>query len=145
MSGLDGNLGVLSIDVYGNDYWLLTELLLHLSPDILCVEYNPSFELRNIFSPYKRNYSRHAEHPSGWYHGASITAFCGLVSPDYLLVENVGGVNLIFVRAEKMTKNLRAVSPENAYKEGKLRNRWSGTSAKEKWEAIKHLNYVEFD
>ena len=60
-------------------------------------------------------------------------------------MENVGGVNLIFVRAEKMTKNLRAVSPENAYKEGKLRNRWSGTSAKEQWEAIKHLNYVEFD
>ena len=39
----DGKLGVLSVDIDGNDYWILKKLLIHFKPEIICVEYNASF------------------------------------------------------------------------------------------------------
>jgi hypothetical protein len=43
-------LGVLSIDVDGNDYWFL-ERLIDIKPSVICVEYNASFGLEPITVP----------------------------------------------------------------------------------------------
>jgi len=145
VSRLNGDLGILNIDIDGNDYWILKKLLTKISPEIICVEHNASFGLRNISTPYKIDFNRHAEHKSGWYHSASILAFYNLLSHSYCLVKNISGLNLIFVRKDKMTHNLTSLKPENAYAECVLRNQMSKTDSHEQFDTIKHLNFVQLD
>ena len=139
----DGKLGVLNIDIDGNDYWILKKLLLHFKPEIICVEYNASFLLKNITIPYAANFDRHKTHSSGFYHGASITAFYNLLNQEYALVQNIGGLNLIFVRNDFLLDKYKTLSPEEAYSENSLRNKWSNTTSKEQWNRIKDLKFIE--
>ncbi len=136
-------LGILSIDIDGNDYWILKALLHRTKPHVICVEYNASFGLRCVTVPYKADFDRHKEHPSGWYHGASIAAFCKLLDADYALVKNIAGVNLIFVRRDILNGSVVPLGASDAYAEGVLRNRWSHTDARQQWETIKGLDYVD--
>ena len=57
-------LGVLSVDVDGNDYWFL-EALLAARPHVVAVEYNASFGLEPITVPYDPAFERHQKHASG--------------------------------------------------------------------------------
>lgn len=67
------------------------------------------------------------------------------MSKNYCLVKNIAGLNLVFVRKDKMTHNLKALKPENAYKECLLRNKMSNTTSKDQWETIKHLKFIKLD
>lgn len=133
-------LGVLSVDVDGNDYWLL-EALLPRRPQIVCIEYNASLGQEAITVPYDPSFDRHAKHPSGWYHGASLLALTRLCTRHGLklvAVSQAGG-NAFFVRDDR---NLPELSPTTAYRENALRNRGSQTTAAEQWARIKHLPFV---
>ena len=145
VSSLSGKIGVLNIDIDGNDYWILKELLKKISPDVICVEHNASFGLESISTPYKSDFDRRTEDPSNWYHGASITAFYNLLQSNYLLVKNIAGVNLVFVKKDKMTDRLKALTYDEAWSEPQLRNKWSGTNAKQQWDKIKHLKFELID
>jgi hypothetical protein len=134
-------LGVLSIDVDGNDYWFL-DALLPARPHVIVVEYNASFLSASLTVPYDPTFDRHQKDRSGWYHGASLSALnklCGTNGYKLVAVAEAGG-NAFFVRQENP---LPAVDPHNAYRENRLTNEWSGTSAHEQWLRIKHLPYVE--
>lgn len=137
-------LGVVSIDVDGNDYWFL-QALLPLEPALIVVEYNASLGLRPISVPYDAHFDRHDKHPSGWYHGASLTALGALAEINgYALVAvSEAGGNAFFVRREATGARLAALDVPSAYRESVLRNRWSGTTADQQWDAIKHLPYVQ--
>jgi hypothetical protein len=133
-------LGVLSVDVDGNDYWFL-EALLPRRPHIVCVEYNASLGGEAITVPYDASFDRHAKEPSGWYHGASLlalTRLCARHGFKLVAVSQAGG-NAFFVREDR---ELPALSSTSAYRENALRNRWSSTTAAEQWARIKHLPYV---
>jgi hypothetical protein len=84
-----------SLDIDGNDLWIVREALRHFAPKVLCLEYNPKFP-----PPLSLSIAYNPSH--AWahddYHGASLQAFCdGL--PDYRLVCcNLSGVNAFFVR-----------------------------------------------
>ena len=136
-------LGVLSIDVDGNDYWFARKLL-PSRPVLFIVEYNASFGLRPITVPYDPNFDRHEKHPSGLYHGASLAALTALAGANgyQLVAVTEGGLNAIFARSDAAHAP-RALDPEAAYRESALRNEWSGTTAAEQWETIKHLEYVD--
>lgn len=139
------SLGVLSIDVDGNDYWFLEALLPRLEPAIAVVEYNASFGLRPITVPYDPTFDRHEKHPSGWYEGASLEALTRICARHGygLVAVSSGGNNAFYVR-----RDLEGVPPltaAEAYRECELRNEWSGTTAAEQWEAIDHLEYVAVD
>ncbi|AZO00570.1 hypothetical protein EJ066_27525 [Mesorhizobium sp. M9A.F.Ca.ET.002.03.1.2] len=134
-------LGVLSVDVDGNDYWFLNALL-PVRPAVIAVEYNASFGLHPITVPYDPSFDRSAKHESGWYHGASITALTNLCKTHgYKLVAvSAAGGNVFFLpEASKLPE----LDPVQAYRESTLRNRWSGTTAKDQWERIKHMPVVE--
>jgi hypothetical protein len=134
-------LGVLSIDIDGNDYWIL-EALLPMKPHVIAVEYNASFLLKPVTVPYDPVFERHAKHPSGWYHGASITALatlCGRNGYKLVAVASAGG-NAFFALEES---ELAALDPTTAYRENALRNRWSKTTATEQWETIRGMPYIE--
>lgn len=134
-------LGILSIDVDGNDFWFL-KALLHLRPVIIIVEYNASLALRSLSVPYDKNFVRHAKHASGWYHGASLPALDRLcIDAGYGLVSVApGGCNAFFMRRELCGDRIR--KPEQVYMENQLRNQWSKTTAAEQWEVIKHLPFI---
>ena len=73
-NGFFGPLGILSIDLDGNDYWILKELD-GLRPDILILECNPVFGDRHAVTvPYDPTFERFRSHHSGLLFGASIAA-----------------------------------------------------------------------
>lgn len=135
-----GPLGVLSIDVDGNDYWFLQALLPLKARLILC-EYNASFLHERITIPYDPTFDRRQHHPQWWYHGASLAALTTLArATGYELVGvSAGGLNAAFARR---TLALPSVDPAMAYRENALRNQWSHSMAREQWETLKHLPYV---
>jgi hypothetical protein len=134
-------LGVLSIDVDGNDYWFLRELLA-ARPHVIAIEYNASLGAAPLTVPYDPEFERHAKHPSGWYHGASLAAMAKLCQGhDFKLVAIArAGGNAFFVRA---SNSLPALDPSTAYRENMLRNRLSGTTAAQQWSRIQHMPFVE--
>jgi len=134
-------IGALSIDVDGNDYWFL-EALLPRHPHVVCVEYNASLGLRPLTVPYDPAFERHAKHPSGWYHGASLSALTSLCASQGMKLVAIAaeGTNAFFARDDHA---LPALDPQSAYLENALRNRWSKTTAAWQWETIKHLPFVE--
>lgn len=137
-------LGILSIDVDGNDYWFLKRLI-SIKPAVIVMEYNASFLLRRVSVPYKPDFDRHREHPSGLYHGASLTAISSLCEDHgYSLVRiSESGVNAFFVRNDLLTPAVAALSPQTAYRECVLSNMWSGMTAYEQWRVVEHLEFVE--
>lgn len=136
-------LGVLSVDVDGNDYWFLKELI-PMRPDVVICEYNASLGQRKITVPYKKEFRRMLEHPSGWYHGASLPALETLAaSHGYSLVAvDSGGTNAFFIPAEKCPDKKLRKSGE-VYLENKFRNQLSGTTAEEQWQMIRTCPWVE--
>jgi hypothetical protein len=129
-------LGVLSIDVDGNDYWFLKELI-DTSPAVICVEYNSSLGMEPVTVPYDPSFDRHQKHPSGWYHGASLTALSKLaVAHGYGLVAiSEAGGNAFFTKAGSL-------DPAKAWKPNRLRQELSGAPQAKQWEAIRHLPFV---
>lgn len=89
---------LLSIDIDSNDIYVLAELLKHISPKVLCVEYNAKFP-----PPMQVQV---APQPARWagddYHGASLASFVATLEPaGYRLVAcNLSGVNAFFVHNE---------------------------------------------
>ena len=138
---LNDDLGLLNIDIDGNDYWILKKILTFTKPHLICIEHNASFGTRNISTPYMKMFDRHELHKSGFYHGASITAFHSLLQENYDLIMNVEGLNLIFLRKDK-NPGLRSLNPVEAYKECTLRNFWSNTTSEEQWKIIQNLKYI---
>ena len=99
-AGFGGPLGILSIDIDGNDYWVWDKIDC-VDPAIVICEYNAVLgDTRPIAVPYKADFNRFDSHYSGLYLGASIAAFTSLAKrKGYTLVgTNSMGFNAFFVR-----------------------------------------------
>jgi hypothetical protein len=128
-------IGVLSIDVDGNDYWFLEELI-HTEPSVICVEYNSSFGLVPITVPYDAAFDRHQKHPRGWYHGASLTALSKLCATHGygLAAISSAGTNAFFTRAGSL-------DPKSAWKPNTLREKYSGIGHEQQWRDIRNMPF----
>jgi len=101
-NGFAGELGILSIDIDGNDYWVM-EAINCVNPSIIICEYNPIFgDKYPITIPYDSSFSRLAAHHSGLYFGASIAALQLLAQRRgyEFLGTNSNGINAFFVRQD---------------------------------------------
>jgi hypothetical protein len=101
-SGITGDIGLLSIDIDGNDYWVL-EAIDVISPRILVVEYNSTFGVEAAVTiPYDKDFRRDQAHYSHLYWGASLPAITSLAErKGYALVGgNSAGNNAFFVRTD---------------------------------------------
>ena len=131
-SGFDRDLGIMSIDVDGVDYWLLEAALKAYAPRILIVEYNALFgPERSITVPYDAAFSRRQAHFSQLYFGASLGALHHLASRnDYELVgTESAGVNAFFVRRDVLGAEVKALTPKEGFTDSRLRQ---GLTAKRK-------------
>ncbi len=93
-------IGLLSLDIDGVDYWVLSKLSA-LDPSIIVCEYNSLFgQKKSVTVPYKSNFIRSEEHYSNLYYGASINAFIDLMKKKnyFLIGTNSAGNNAFFVR-----------------------------------------------
>ena len=128
-------IGVLSIDVDGNDYWFL-EKLIDTCPTVICVEYNASLGLDPLTVPYDPSFDRHEKHPSGWYHGASLTALAKLCElHGYgLAAVSAAGANAFFTKGGKL-------NPVDAWRPNSLREHFSGVGYLKQWDTIKHMPF----
>jgi len=116
-NGIEGEIGLLSVDIDGNDYWVW-EAVTCIQPALVVVEYNARFGSEvAVTVPYNREFVREKAHYSCIYYGASLKAFHLLgQKKGYALVGcNSAGNNAFFVRRELLTPPLREMTVEEAY------------------------------
>lgn len=121
--GLTGDIGLLSIDIDGNDYWVW-EAITTVSPAILVIEYNARFgPERAVSVPYGTNFVREKAHHSMIYYGASLRALWLLGRrKGYALVGcNAAGNNAFFVRQDLLPASLPERLPEQVFVSSQFR------------------------
>ena len=136
-------IGILSIDVDGNDYWFLKKLIV-MNPAIIIIEFNVSFGTRPISVPYDPAFDRTIKHESWEYYGASISAMHYLCDQhNYSLVEvSQNGVNAFFVRNDLFGPDDRKMSVSEGYGR-KVYPDGSLAPTLKFWDEIKHMPYVD--
>lgn len=121
-NGFRGEIGLLSVDIDGNDYWVWDRIDV-VNPVIVVAEYNSVFGADHAITvPYDPNFMRGSAHYSHLYWGASLKAL-NLVAErkGYALVGcNSAGNNAFFVRRDRLN-GLQELTPEVAYVESKFK------------------------
>lgn len=115
-------LGLLSIDIDGNDYWVW-QAVTRVQPAIVVCEYNSVFGSRlAVTVPYQADFDRTRAHHSNLYYGASLPALCRLAAEKgYAFVgSNSAGNNAFFVRTDRLG-GLCALSAVEGYVESRYR------------------------
>lgn len=113
--GFEGDIGLLHIDIDGNDYWVWRAVTA-ARPAIAIIEYNSVFGAdRAITVPYDPKF-RTGTRFSNLYFGASLPALCDLAhSKGYDFVgSNSAGNNAYFVRSE-LQHGLKTLTAAEGY------------------------------
>lgn len=122
-SGIHSEIGLLSIDVDGNDYWIWKAINC-INPAIVICEYNFRFGAdRAVTIPYDPGFVRSESHYSMIYYGASLKALTSLAEQKgYVLVGcNSAGNNAFFIRKDLKPDSINQVSVEAGFVQGKYR------------------------
>ena len=120
--GFTGEIGLLSIDIDGNDYWVW-ERIEAVNPMIVVAEYNSTFGARHAVTvPYDPTFQRTQAHFSNLYWGASLKALCELAKQKgYAFVgSNSAGNNAYFVRLDKLAA-LKPLDSEQGFVAARFR------------------------
>ena len=128
-SNFDKNLGLLSIDVDGNDYWIW-EQIKDIDPSIVVIEYNSGFgKEKSYVVPYEKNFQRLKKHYSGIYYGASLKALIKLaIKKGYSFITcNSAGNNAFFVKKDLLNDKVK----ENNLEKGFVINKFRESRTKE--------------
>jgi len=121
-NGFSGEIGLLHIDIDGNDYWTWKAINC-VNPVIVIMEYNSVFGKEMPWTtPYNASFNRTAAHHSNLYFGASITALTDLAEEKgYKFIGcNSNGNNAYFVRNDHIG-GLKALSAQEGYVLSKFR------------------------
>ena len=150
MSGFKGDIGLLSIDIDGNDYWVW-EAIDVVQPIIVICEYNNVFgNTKAVTVPYDPNFVRTKAHYSNLYYGASLPALCYLAEKKgYDFVgSNSAGSNAFFVRKD-LSNKFKKLTAKEGYIEGHIRESrnkdgsLSYIGGRSRIELIRHLPVVD--
>ena len=122
-AGMAGDIGLLSIDIDGNDYWVLDAIEV-VTPRILIVEYNSTFGPDAAVSvPYDPEFDRTRAHHSNLYWGASLAALCLAAGRKNLALigSNTAGNNAFFVRRDVLG-DLPTRTPREGWVDSRFRD-----------------------
>jgi hypothetical protein len=121
-NGADGDIGLLSVDIDGNDYWIWKAIDV-IKPTVVICEYNSLFGAEaTVTVPYNPSFNRTKAHYSNLYYGASLSALSYLADKKgYALVAgNSHGSNAFFVRRDRLGE-VRARQPSEVYRQTPVR------------------------
>ncbi len=116
-NGFAGDIGILSVDIDGNDYWVLKAIDC-VNPAILITEINGVLGDRHAITiPYDPSFERMNAHHSGQYFGASIKAMILLAKERgfSFVGTNSNGVNAFFVRDDLAGPVLSSIEEVKAW------------------------------
>lgn len=134
-AGFQGEIGLLSIDIDGFDYWVWDALEI-VQPKVVIIETHNEFGLEDIVVPYDKDYFYPGKHPI--YHGASPIAMTNLAKKKgYRLVgANELGFNFIFIKNGLADNEIPEVTVES------LLQHPSAKDAFKKFDEIKDWEYL---
>lgn len=138
-SNFEEDLGILSIDIDGNDYYVL-DAINKYKPRILITEFNSNFGFHEAISvPYDKNFYRFEKCSSGIYWGASLKAFIYLASKKgYKFVgTNSSSCNAFFVKKELVPSHLKNINEKSFFNYSKYRE------ARDRNRKLNYLNFEE--
>ena len=112
---IKGKIGLLSIDLDGNDFWIWNEINV-IDPDIVIVEYNSRFSDKSVTIPYDPTFQRGKKFHKVYY-GASLKALIKLAKKrEYSIVcTNSNGNNAFFVKNILLNENVMASQFQNCF------------------------------
>lgn len=120
--GVSGDIGLLSVDIDGNDYWVW-QAIKEIAPRIVVTEYNAIFGPSAAVSvPYAADFRRTQAHYSNLYWGCSLAALAHLGrEKGYVLIGcNSAGNNAFFVRRD-VAGPFKEKDPATAFRPSKFR------------------------
>ncbi len=137
-AGLKGEIGLLSIDIDGNDYWVWKAIDV-IQPQVVIIETHNEFGMNDIIVPYDPNYMYPGKHPT--YHGASPVAMTKLANhKGYRLVgSNELGFNFIYLKEDLLENEVPTVTVES------LLQHPSNKEAQARFEAVKDWEFTSED
>ncbi len=101
-AGFSGSIGILSVDIDGNDYWVWDAIDV-VQPTIVICEYNATFGNQHAITiPYQADFVRTNAHYSNLYFGASLPALYQLAEKkgyDFVGCNRMG-CNAFFVKKD---------------------------------------------
>lgn len=121
-NGVEGDIGLLSVDIDGNDYWVW-DAINTISPRIVICEYNSHFgPTVEVTTPYNPSFVRDSAHFSKIYYGASIAALYALakIKGYSLVAANSAGNNAFFLRND-LVGSMSVLTPIEAYRRAQFR------------------------
>jgi hypothetical protein len=135
-AGYRDEIGLLSIDIDGNDYWVWDAITV-IKPQVVIIETHNEFGMNNIVVPYDAEYKYPGKHPD--YHGASPVAMTKLArKKGYRLVgANELGFNFIFVKNGLAEHELPEVSVESVLTHPSVAEGYKKFEPIKDWEYIK--------
>ncbi len=116
-NGIEGEIGLLSVDIDGNDYWVW-KAIHAVKPVIVIAEYNSRFgPSKAVTTPYSPDFVRSEAHYSMIYYGASLKALCLLAEQKgYAFVGcNSAGNNAFFIRRDLKPDHIPELTAEKGY------------------------------
>lgn len=122
-ANFEKRVGLLSIDIDGNDYWVWKEIEI-IDPSIVIIEYNARFgKEKSCTVPYEKRFNRSNKHYSTIYYGASLKALIKLgITKGYAFVCcNKAGNNAFFVKKELLNDKIRENTLENGFYKNNFR------------------------
>lgn len=117
------DIGLLSIDIDGNDYWIW-ENITSVNPDILIIEYNSLLGCeKKIVVPYNKGFNRNNNVYPNVYYGASLNALTDLgKKKGYALIYcNKAGNNAFFIKKSLINDKIKEKSSKEVFVEKKFR------------------------
>jgi len=146
------NIGLLHIDLDGNDAHILSELdLTELNPAIIIMEYNAVFgKERAISVPYEKDFYRTDKHYSNLYFGSSLAALTYIANKKgYGLIGcTLAGNNAYYVRKDLLNEKIKEKTVDEAFILSKCRESrnkdfsLSFLDGEERYEIIKGMDVI---
>jgi hypothetical protein len=151
-AGIQGDIGLLSIDIDGNDYWIWDAINV-VSPRIVVVEYNSVLgPTLKITTPYDPSFVRSRAHHSNLYFGASLGALCDLATRKgyYFIGSNLNGNNAFFIRNDIQVPFEKKSAAEGYVKSQFRESRnekgqLTFVAGNERLKQISHLEFFDLD
>ena len=122
MKKIPVNFDLLSIDLDGNDFWILRMILQFFIPRVVILEVNGTLDPeQSIIMPYNPNHVWDNDN----YYGASFKAYVKLMEKfNYILVRNIEDLNLVFVIKNEVKEPVEIEGTQRIYHKIKQNAEW---------------------